>query len=59
MRMGRPLCWPRSQKWPYFSYPRPKSGPIFPIRNQGDTFTHTFLLAEDVDSVKQNATDEL
>ena len=21
MRMGRPLCWPRSQKWPYFSYP--------------------------------------
>ena len=22
MRMGRPLCWPRSQKWPYFSYPR-------------------------------------
>ena len=19
--MGRPLCWPRSQKWPYFSYP--------------------------------------
>ena len=23
MRMGRPLCWPRSQKWPYFSYPRP------------------------------------
>ena len=23
MRMGRPVCWPRSQKWPYFSYPRP------------------------------------
>jgi hypothetical protein len=23
MRMGRPLCWPRSQKWPYFSYPLP------------------------------------
>ena len=22
MRMGRPLCWPRSQKWPYFSYSR-------------------------------------
>ena len=22
MRMGRPVCWPRSQKWPYFSYPR-------------------------------------
>jgi hypothetical protein len=21
MRMGRLLCWPRSQKWPYFSYP--------------------------------------
>ena len=21
MRMGRPVCWPRSQKWPCFSYP--------------------------------------
>ena len=25
MRMGRPLCWPRSQKWPYFSYPRKRA----------------------------------
>ena len=23
MRMGRPVCWPRSQKWPCFSYPYP------------------------------------
>ena len=22
MRIGRPLCWPRSQKWPCFSDPR-------------------------------------
>jgi hypothetical protein len=27
MRTGRPLCWPRSQKWPYFAYPRDSTDP--------------------------------
>jgi hypothetical protein len=47
MRTGRPLCWPRSQKWPYFSYPQ--------YKNVSDAIAGNYLnaLTADVGTLSQ------
>jgi ligand-binding sensor domain-containing protein len=49
MRMGRPLCWPRSQKWPNFSYPLLQVGDQLQNRD-----AHVFTTIDQNDGLPSN-----